>query len=92
MKFYISQARTSLLYKILWPYLKKSGVVNEHQFAMAVRTVLNHGEFNLPTHCIVKNIHPASYLLSSFSWADSPQGRGYWSNMYSIAKQCGLEV
>lgn len=92
MKFNIAKARTSILYKILWPHLKKSGVVKERDFAMSVRMVLNHSEFNLDTHSIYSDMHNASYLLTAFSWEQSPQGRSYWNNMYTIAKQCGLEL
>lgn len=89
MKYNIAKARTATIYLILWPHLKKSGVVNEHKFAMSVRKLLNTSEFNLPK--FGKTSYPdASYLLTSFNWASSPQGRSYWANMYSIAKQCGL--
>lgn len=86
MKHNITQARTSILYTILWPALKKSRVINEKMFAMEVRHLINNAHFNLPIHGDA-SMTPESYLLCAFNWDESAQGRKYWATLIDIWKR-----
>jgi len=86
MKIIISQVRTSTIYKILWPLLKKSNYpISERDFAMALRQVFN--DPNLVINHTLKGAKPTgysdgTYFLSMFSWDDTKQGRSFWERIY----------
>lgn len=85
MKYNISKARTSTLYKILFAAIKRKGYpMPEKDLAMAIRKLLNeYGEMNHnPFKAKPAGMCDGYYMLTSFSWSHAPQGYQFWELLY----------
>ena len=86
MKILISQVRTSTLYKLLWPRIKKANYpISERDFAMALRQVFNDPDVDI--NYTLKGDKPAGYsdrfyFLTMFNWSETKQGYDFWERIY----------